>query len=92
MNLCTCTKDREATCIIHPTERSLKNHIAQLEAERIHFEAVALTAIEENAKLQEVVDKMLQVYKGGESIANQGQAMDGYSQLYNYNEILREWE
>ena len=30
---CTCTTDKEATCIVHPTTRSLKEHIAELEAE-----------------------------------------------------------
>ncbi len=28
---CTCTTDKEATCIVHPTTRSLKEYIAQLE-------------------------------------------------------------
>jgi len=30
---CTCTTDKEATCIVHPTTRSLKARIAELEAE-----------------------------------------------------------
>ena len=33
MSQCTCTTDREMTCIVHPTTRSLKDHIAELEAE-----------------------------------------------------------
>lgn len=32
-NQCTCTKDKEATCIVHPTTRSLKGLIVRLEAE-----------------------------------------------------------
>jgi predicted RNase H-like nuclease (RuvC/YqgF family) len=31
--LCTCTNDKEATCIVHPTTQSLKEYIAKLEAE-----------------------------------------------------------
>ena len=30
---CTCTKDKEITCIVHPTTRSLKECIAALDAE-----------------------------------------------------------
>ena len=33
VNMCTCTKDKEITCIVHPTKRSLKERIAELEAE-----------------------------------------------------------
>ena len=33
MSQCTCTNDKEATCIVHPTTRSLKDYIAKLEAE-----------------------------------------------------------
>ena len=29
---CTCTTDKEATCIVHPTTRSLKERIADCEA------------------------------------------------------------
>ena len=28
MELCTCIADKEMTCIVHPTERSLKERIA----------------------------------------------------------------
>ena len=31
MSQCTCTTDKEATCIVHPTTRSLKDYIAKLE-------------------------------------------------------------
>jgi hypothetical protein len=34
MSQCTCTTDKEATCIVHPTTRSLKEYIAHLEAIR----------------------------------------------------------
>ena len=34
MNQCTCSTDKEATCIVHPTTRSLKEYIAYLEAIR----------------------------------------------------------
>ena len=30
---CTCTTDKEATCIVHPTTRSLKERIEELEGE-----------------------------------------------------------
>ena len=30
---CSCTKDKEVTCIVHPTPRSMKERIAELEAE-----------------------------------------------------------
>ena len=33
MTQCTCTKDKEATCIVHPTTQSLKDYIAELEGE-----------------------------------------------------------
>lgn len=33
MSQCTCSKDKEATCIVHPTTRGLKEYIAELEAE-----------------------------------------------------------
>ena len=43
---CTCTTDKEATCIVHPTTRSLKEHIAELEAEvaRLHEERDLIAA------------------------------------------------
>ena len=31
MSQCTCTTDKEMTCIVHPTTRSLKERIQQLE-------------------------------------------------------------
>ena len=31
MSQCTCTKDKEITCIVHPTIRSLKEYITYLE-------------------------------------------------------------
>ena len=33
MGRCTCSKDAQITCIVHPTEVSLKQRIAELEAE-----------------------------------------------------------
>jgi len=30
MSQCTCTTDKEMTCIVHPTTRSLKEYIAKL--------------------------------------------------------------
>ena len=32
MSQCTCTKDSQITCIVHPTEQALKARIAELEA------------------------------------------------------------
>ena len=32
MSQCTCTKDSQITCIVHPTEMALKARIAELEA------------------------------------------------------------
>ena len=37
MSQCTCTKDKEMTCIVHPTERSLKERIAELKLSLIHI-------------------------------------------------------
>ena len=31
MSQCTCTTDKEMTCIVHPTTRGLKEYIAELE-------------------------------------------------------------
>jgi hypothetical protein len=31
MSNCTCTTDKEITCIVHPTEKSLRERIAKLE-------------------------------------------------------------
>jgi len=31
MSQCTCITDKEITCIVHPTEQSLKRRIAELE-------------------------------------------------------------
>jgi hypothetical protein len=41
MSQCTCTTDKEATCIVHPTTRSLKEYIAQLENNEESYRAVA---------------------------------------------------
>ena len=30
--LCTCTKDKEMTCIVHPTDRAMKELIATQQA------------------------------------------------------------
>jgi len=30
MSQCTCTTDKEMTCIVHPTTRSLKEYITKL--------------------------------------------------------------
>jgi hypothetical protein len=32
MSQCTCTKDAQITCVVHPTEQALKARIAELEA------------------------------------------------------------
>ena len=38
MSQCTCTTDREATCIVHPTTCSImEDYIAKLEAENIRL-------------------------------------------------------
>jgi hypothetical protein len=44
MSSCTCSKDAQITCIVHPTELSLKRRIAELEAE--------------NAKLREALERL----------------------------------
>ena len=33
MSRCTCSEDAQITCIVHPTELSLKKRIAELKAE-----------------------------------------------------------
>lgn len=37
MSQCTCTTDKEATCIVHPTDRAMKDYIAKPEAENIRL-------------------------------------------------------
>ena len=32
MSQCTCTTDKEMTCIVHPTDKALRQRIAELEA------------------------------------------------------------
>lgn len=34
---CTCVKDPQITCIVHPTELSLKQHIAELKTENLQL-------------------------------------------------------
>lgn len=38
---CTCTVDKEMTCIVHPTPRSMKERIAELEAENQRLKQAA---------------------------------------------------
>ena len=38
MSQCTCTKDAQMTCIVHPTESSLKARIAELKSARKDWE------------------------------------------------------
>ena len=52
MNQCTCTTDKEATCIVHPTTRSLKGYIAQLTNEEESHRAVAEYRKQEMDKLE----------------------------------------
>lgn len=71
-NQCTCTTDKEATCIVHPTTRSLKARIAELQAERKALmkptEVVAVMA--ENTKLREALETVsrLEPYDGNRHV------------------------
>ena len=47
MTNCTCTKDREVTCIVHPTERALHDYIAQQQARIEGLEAQLKRTTEE---------------------------------------------
>ena len=49
MTQCTCTTDKEVTCIVHPTTRSLKERIAELQAgnERLRMNLDAYKQAEE---------------------------------------------
>tara|TARA_R110002096_G_scaffold406245_1_gene604492 strand:- start:160 stop:420 length:261 start_codon:yes stop_codon:yes gene_type:complete len=40
MSQCTCIKDKEMTCIVHPTTRNLKDYIAEQAAEIKRLKAV----------------------------------------------------
>lgn len=44
---CTCAKDKEMTCIVHPTMRSLKIYIAEIKAEK--------------ARLREALERLVSV-------------------------------
>ena len=52
MSQCTCTTDKEATCIVHPTTRSLKDYITKLENEEESHRAVAEYRKQEMDKLE----------------------------------------
>jgi len=54
-NQCTCTTDKEATCIVHPTTRSLKERIAQLVNEAESQDAVAKYRGEEIDKMESML-------------------------------------
>ena len=49
MSQCTCTKDAQMTCIVHPTESSLKARIAELEEQLDKADTIIL---EELTKVQ----------------------------------------
>ena len=52
MSQCTCTKDKEMNCIVHPTERSLKERIAELTvslAAQVNYSIALQRAIEYHA-------------------------------------------
>jgi hypothetical protein len=52
MSQCTCVTDKEATCIVHPTTRSLKDYITQLKNEDESHRAVAEYRKQEMDKLE----------------------------------------
>lgn len=59
MDMCTCTKDKEITCIVHPTTRSLKERIAELEAaldKKNRTLAYLADVTDENQRLREEVE------------------------------------
>jgi len=59
MSQCTCTTDKEATCIVHPTTRSLKEYIAKLVAIRDAADRVLVNTnkmFSEHRELKELME------------------------------------
>lgn len=56
MSQCTCATDKEATCIVHPTTRSLKEYISHLEAIRDAAENVITNTNELFAEHRELAE------------------------------------
>ena len=59
MNQCTCTKDKEATCIVHPTTQSLKEYIARLVEIKLAAERVLVNTnkmFSEHRELKELLE------------------------------------
>ena len=60
MSQCTCTTDKEATCIVHPTTRSLKEYIAKLIAIRDAADRVLVNTskmFSEHRELKELLEE-----------------------------------
>lgn len=73
---------------ISSTSDHADKRIAELEAERIHFEAVAMTAIEENEKLEAEVENL---YKASQFwIVACGERYDWFQESLRENAKLRE--
>ena len=53
---CTCATDKEMTCIVHPTTRSLKEYISHLEAIRDAAENVITNTNELFAEHRELAE------------------------------------
>jgi hypothetical protein len=64
MSQCTCATDKQITCIVHPTEPSLKARIAELRAENQRLRD-ALNAISHDAEDAEIVRMAVNALLGG---------------------------
>lgn len=88
-NQCTCTIDKEATCIVHPTTRSLKERIQQLEAALRKRSGLsreeAGDVLRENAALrdaaQEVVDEYRYAVRAGMDVVYISEEIDALAAL-----------
>lgn len=61
MTSCTCTKDKEATCIVHPTIRSLKDCITALEQAVDAVLEAELAGGNDNVNLADALDRLREV-------------------------------
>ena len=80
MSQCTCTTDKEATCIVHPTTRSLKARIAMLEG-TIGLERIDAHKLEQQlAELREAGNKIISAIRTGLS-QDELEAMEEFETL-----------
>ena len=63
MSQCTCTTDKEMTCIVHPTDKALRQRIAELEAEKSHAWETCQKAVERGMKLEAELERLRETAK-----------------------------